>query len=177
MEQFLTPKLEQNLSEISLEYVYKKELIFPDCPGFVKRNIISKSPAGHEDILASWMTKGYIPNDYEAWQHVMRREPLPANMRFSELGDLIVHISKKEASPFNIVYCPEKMQDFQKWRVRIWWEYFRRANKFCEISYKSQEKSICYSSENIEEFLEQEQILNDTYMRTLAKKFYKEEYK
>lgn len=126
MEQFLTPKLEQNLSEISLEYVYKKELIFPDCPGFVKRNIISKSPAGHEDILASWMTKGYIPDDYEAWHHVMRREPLPANMRFSELGDLIVHISKKEDSPFNILYCPEKMQDFQKWRVRIWWEYFTK---------------------------------------------------
>ena len=170
MEQFLTPKLEKEVSEISLEYIYKKELIFPDCPGFVKRNLISTKKHNYPQIIDSWMTNGLIPTDIEAWEYLKKDDLCNAYMRMSAIGDMIIQNFISLDSPFNIIYCPEKMQEFQKYRLRLWWEYCEKRNEFLTLNANKQEQNTIH-------YLEQEQILNDEYIHTLARKFYPEEYK
>lgn len=176
MEQFLTPRLEKELSNVTMEYIYEKERTFDHVPNFVKRTMISKDKGGHENILAGWMSEEMIPSNYEAWEHLKIANVVPACICMAKLGDMVVHISTKKESPFNIFYCPEKMHEFQKLRMRLWWEYFSLTHQFCEINSFSQSKEICYSYQEVDNFFKQEQITDDAYIRTLALKFYPEEF-
>ncbi len=177
MEQFLTPKLKEELCDITMEYIYCCAKTFITCPGFIKRNMISKETKEHEKILANWMSKDAIPSDYDAWEHLKLSNVVPACICMTKLGDMLVHVSTKEEAPFNIFYCPENMQEFQKFRMRLWWEYFSLTEKIYEINTLFHNKEICYTYQEVREFLEMEQITNDAYIRTLACKFYPNEYK
>ncbi len=167
MERFLTPRLEQELSTITLEYIYAKERTFIGVPNFVKRNVTSNKKIGHQKILTGWMIDDLVPSDYEIWESLKVQMYL-AGLCIAKLGDMLVHIS----SPFYIIYCPEKMQEFQKFRMRLWWEFLSKTDKICEVSQFCQGTEISYTTESLDLFLEKEQITNDAYIRTLAKKFY-----
>lgn len=178
MEQFLTPKLEKEVSEISLEYIYENEKTYMDIPDFVERSLKAKGKMNHIHILAGWMADGLVQYDTEAWQNLQRNYLVSAYRRMAELKDMIVHASIKKESPFNLLYCPEKMQDYQVLRTRLWWEYFTNTNKICKIGQVKSNDFVWYNNEeDTLVFLEEQKILDDAYIRVLAKKFYPEEYK
>lgn len=181
MDKILVPELEKELSLISLEYIYKDEVFFGNyfdsLSKVVKRNMISDSLDMHTTILESWMLNGFIPTDFEALKHIRRRDPLSAGSCFAKLGDMIAHIAKRKDGIFSIFYCPEIMQDFQKFRMRIWWEYMQKEGILCEICYSNPNTENWYiNSNNVAMFLEEQGIMNDAYMKRLADIFYPKEY-
>ncbi len=177
MEQFLTPKLEKEVSEISLEYIYEKEKKSIDIPNFIERGLKAKGKMKHIYILAGWMADGLIQYDDMAWQNLKRNYLVNAYRRMAELKDMIVHASIDKESPFNLLYCPEKMQDYQVLRTRLWWEYFTNSNKICKIGQVKSDDFVWYDEKETSVFLEEQKILDDTYIRVLTRKFYPEEYK
>lgn len=177
MERFLTPKLEKEVSELTLDYIFAEERISLNNPNFIEKNRTAKGKMEHIYILAGWMGDGNVQYDDEAWEHLKNNYLVSAYIRMAELNDMVVHASNNSNSPFNLVYCPEKMQEYQKYRARLWWEYFNKKNKFFHIGQANQNQFSWYKGEEISNFLEQQQILDDEYIRTLAKKFHPEEYK
>lgn len=180
MEKFLVPELEKELSLISLEYIYREKRLFRNyldsTSKVVKRNMISNSLGMHTAILESWMLNGFIPSDLEALEYIRMRDPLSAGSCFAKLGDMIAHIARRKEVTFNIFYCPEIMQDFQKFRMRIWWEYMQKEGILCEICYSNQNTDSWYLDDKVALFLEEQGIMNDAYMKRLADIFYPREY-
>lgn len=166
MEKFLIPKFENELSKITLEYVYKDG-----------RNLTSLEKGSHALILANWMSHDLIPYDEEVWEYLKNQDILLANMRLAELGGTIFHISNNPDTSFNILYFPEQIEEFQKFRLRIWLEYLEKFNRIYEIGFYNKNVMEWVKNESAYPFLEEQQILDDSYIRILAKKFYPEEYK
>ncbi len=166
MTEFLTTDVERILERITLEDVYSSEMKLGDR---TKRSIFSFDEKPHSKILMSWMVEGYVPFDSDAWKELQQDNISIANDYLASQGEMLIHINKK--APFHIVYCPENLIDYQQLRLRTWFEFFKKYNHRFEISRQLQGKTIFYGYDHVGEYLEEIGVLNDDYIRKLAKKY------
>lgn len=174
MESFLTPELQQTFNQISLDYTYKHAVHFFDR---IKRGIASTSDRGHYEILLKLMNHEGIQYDGIAYEHLMNVDMFQAANRLAFLGDMIFHNIKSEKKLYHsILYCPQILSEYQILRLRLWYEFFSMINASFDISYQNGHASMEIKAENILSFLEKQQVLNDSYIHTLTKKYpdYKE---
>lgn len=166
MEQFLTEEVEKKFKRITLEYVYSSDMLVGDR---IKRSIYSFREDPHSQILINWMAEGFITYDDDAYEQLQFNHISIANDIFASLGEMIIHINHK--APFNLLYCPKDLVDYQQLRLRLWYEYFVKQNQFFSISCSSGNRTIAYDASQVESYLEEQSILDDQLMRSLVRKY------
>ena len=89
-------------------------------------------------------------------------------------GDMIFQLCRlnEAISSTNVLYSPEKLTDYQKIRLRLWNEYFQMKQYAYQIRRAVQNQTLFYETEDeVEQFLHEQQILDDGYMKKLVLKF------
>lgn len=161
MQQFITIPIKEKFSRITLDYTFATERTFGE---ITKWNISSKSTLSHFKLLLEMGNKELIPSDEILREYLHQGNYYAANNRVAALGDMIFQLSNGDS----ILYCPKILQEYQKLRLRLWHEYLELAKRKYEICFSETTK---ISKEGIPEFLKEEQILEDDYIRHLIKKF------
>lgn len=169
MEQFLTSEIEEKFNKTRLQFVYDFTIHFGDRE---KNQISSTSLEPHFIILKKMIEKGIVPYDATAWQYLQQRAIFGAIECYTKMGNMIAHIEKDEDFCYYAFYCPTNIQEFHKLNLRLWNEYCTKKKVEYGIKYFSQNGVVDFSKENqINSFLEEQQILDDDYIRTLTKKY------
>ena len=126
MEKFLNTKMEDQFKKITLDYTLKKEIILNN---EIKRFYYATEVDHHCNILKRMMESGIIEDDSEAWMFLLEEDIFFAARRMAELGNMIFHISCDDIIEFYIAYLPNKLTEYQKYRLRLWHEYLSKNKK------------------------------------------------
>ena len=164
-------QLLEKLDQITLDYTFFQPL---QVGIYKKYGIASKSDYGHYEILLQMMSRGLIPDDYQVWQLLNEADTFQAAGLLATHGDMIFQLCRlnEAISSTNVLYSPEKLTDYQKIRLRLWNEYFQMKQYAYQIRRAVQNQTLFYETEDeVEQFLHEQQILDDGYMKKLVLKF------
>ncbi len=161
MQKFLTKKLEETFGLITMDYTYKYARHFEDK---IKRGLYSTSDKFHYRIMLDFMENELIPYDGIAQAYFLNQDILKGANRLAELGDMIFHNSYG----IHVLYCPEKLTEYQQLRLRLWYEYFKIVKMEYEIS--TQERNV-YENKDLRNYLQENRILDEEYIQSLTLKY------
>lgn len=168
MISFLTEKLAKKFTHLSLDYVYKTPLLFM---GEEKNHIFSTSNKNHYDILLDFMEFECIPYDEIAYNLLRNLATEKGIFRMAELGDMVFQGLIYQSVFFgSLFYCPRELTEYQRLRLRLWYEFIKSIDGLLEIVSPEKSKTL-KEKEEIETFLEERKILDDTYIFNLTKKY------
>ncbi|MCI8574904.1 MAG: hypothetical protein HFI09_00355 [Bacilli bacterium] len=161
------------LQRTNLAYVY---------PNPIKGNgrdisqVSSTSWDFHYKILQKWMCQGLIPDDFDIFKLLEREEIFKACLDFTRYYQSVIWQIKRvklEDTPLGMCYCPSSLSEIERLYLRLWIEYFYKVQGDLMICQSRPNGDFDgYSNETkVEQFLVQENILDDHYIRSISKKY------
>ena len=171
-EILLNSRLEKNLKETTLDYVYYNPYM---TGGRNIYHISSKSLMYHYQIMMDWMTKGYILDDYDAFLLLKQEDFFKAASYFTANKDMMMQVKAPgmhyECSA--ICYCGPVLSESEKIFLRLWMEYIHRIQGAIFIYQNQLSSGINFyeTEEKIQTFLEQQDVLDDQYIRKLSSQY------
>lgn len=159
------------MKSITLDYVYSDLTALPHKTVY---HVSSESIDFHSIILLNMMEEGLILQDSFVYQMLNQLKFYGAAHLLVKRQDMIMQI--KTIAPYfpgyGICYCPSVLSEIEKIYLRKWYEFFQLTKGTLTISQHKEEENLKYESPILaQKFLEEEQILNDTYMRSLIRKY------
>jgi hypothetical protein len=159
----------QTMQSITLDYIYSDFNLDKKTS-----HVASCSIDYHCMILQRMMEEGQVLYDAQVYDMLDRGEFYPACHVLTKRHDMIMQV--KTIAPhfpgYGICYCPISLSEIEKIYLRKWYEFFQETKGFLTISmHRDNVKYYCESSAFVQNYLEKEQILDDTYMRSLLRKY------
>ncbi len=167
----LTKEMQEKFDRITLDCAFSNEREYA---GNIKKNHISYldgSDSSKIYILDKLREREFIIDDATLISYLQNNDVVGALTYLTTFGDLF--ITKEETGGYQLadIYCPKVLSPYQILRLRMWYEYFNRYVSGYEIHSPNYQKPIDCEEELFQEFINENHINDDEYIRKLTPKY------